>query len=171
MLTSLFQFMWFLLVSFYSLSFLDINNNVVNTQRFQGKKVLLVNIASNSPQIKQLNGLQQLQQQFKDSLVVVVFPSNSFGNEPKNNNELKQFLEQNYNLNFIIASKTDVTGNNKNPIYEWLAKKNYNGYIDATTGADFVKYLIDKDGKFMGMFSSKIQPMDSSIIQTINTTY
>jgi glutathione peroxidase len=171
MLISLFQFIRFVLVSFYSLSFLDINNNVVNTQSFHGKKVLLVNIASNSPKINQLNGLQQLQQQFKDSLVVVAFPSNSFGNEPKNNTELKQFLEQSYNLSFIIAAKTNVAGNNRNPVYEWLANKNSNGDIDANTGVDFVKYLIDKDGKFMGMFSSKIQPMDSSIIQTINTNY
>ncbi len=159
------------LISFYSLSFLDIDNNVVNTQSFSGKKVLLVNIASNSNKINQLNGLQQLQQNFKDSLVIVLFPTNSFGSEPKTNQELKQYLEQNYNLNIIIAAKSNVTGDNKNPIYEWLSNKSYNGDVDALTQADFIKYLIDKDGRFMAMFSSKIQPMDSSIINAINTQY
>ncbi len=171
MINTIIQIIQFALINFYSLSFLDINNNVVNTQSFNGKKVLLVNMASNSPKINQLNGLQQLQQLYHDSLVVVVFPSNSFGNEPKTNQELKQFLDQNYNLNIIVAAKSNVSGINKNPIYDWLSNKNNNGDIDAVTSADFVKYLIDKDGRFLAQFSSKVQPLDASIINAITTTY
>lgn len=170
MLNTLIQLIHLVLISFYSLSFLDINGNVINCQSFTGKKVLLVNIASNSPKINQLNGLLQLQQEFKDSLIVVAFPSNSFGNESKTNEQLKIFLQQNYNLNFIIAAKTSLIGNDKNPVYEWLGNINSNGIMNANTGADFVKYLIGKNGKIIGMFSSKVQPKDSTIVQAINTT-
>jgi glutathione peroxidase len=171
MMSFLISICQFVVLSFYSLSFLDVNSNVVNTQSFAGKKVLIVNIATNSNKVNQLYGLQQLQQKYKDSLVVLAFPSNSFGNEPKTNSQIKQFLDSSYNLNFIVAAKSNVVGSDKNPIYEWLSSKNNNGDIDGNTSADFVKYLIGTDGKFIAMFSSKVQPLDADIQDAITTSY
>ena len=171
MVVILYSLLWHLLTSFYSLSFQNVDGEVVNMNNFQGKKVLIVNIATGSDKIDQLGGLQLLQQQFTDSLVVIVFPSNSFGHETRNNSEIKQFCQSNYNSTFIIASKSSVIGSGIHPVFEWLSKKSENGEMNAPAGADFQKFLIDKDGMLMGVFSSKISPTDSSIIQAVNISY
>jgi glutathione peroxidase len=161
----------YILTSFYALSFQDTDGNTVNMSSFQGKKVLICNIATGSNKAIQLAGLQQLQQQFGDSLAVIVFPSNSFGTESRTNAEIKQYCNTNYNSTFIIASKTNVTGSGTNSIFTWLAHKMQNGQMNAVTGADFLKFLIDKDGTLIGMFSSKVSPTDPEIIEGITTSF
>jgi glutathione peroxidase len=171
MINILFVFFQLILVNFHSLSFQDTDGNTVNMSSFQSKKVLIVNIATGSDKVTQLAQLQQLQQQYADSLVVIVFPSNSYGHENRSNAEIKQFCQANYNASFIIAAKTAVTGNNIHPVFDWLAKKTSNGEMDAPAGNDFVKFLITKDGMLIGVFSSKVSPMDSEIKEAITTSY
>lgn len=161
----------FLLTSFYSLQVQDVNSNTINMGSFQGKKILLVNIASNSSMVNQIGELQQLNEQFGDSLVVIAFPSNSFGNEPKTNAEIKQFCEATYNSTFIIASKGSVSGSGLLPVYDWLSKATDNGDADLLIAGDFQKVLIAKDGSIQGVFSPKVSPLHTSIIQAINTNY
>ena len=138
---------------------------------FQGKKVMLVNIASGSRYSSQLSELQQLQQQYADSLVVIVFPSNSFGNESKTDAAIKDLCENTYHSTFVIAAKSDVTGSGINRVYAWLAHKESNGQMNAIVDNDFEKFIIGKDGMIAGAFSSAVSPLDSSIIQVINTDY
>lgn len=160
-----------ILVSFHSLNFTDVDNQSVSMSNFQGKKVLIVNIATGSEKVNQLTGLQLLQQQFQDSLVIIVFPNNSFGNESRSNSEIKDFCLTNFNTTFFIANKSSVTGTDINPIFSWLADKTQNGEMNAITGGDFQKFLIDKDGMLMGVFSPKINPTDSALIEAINTNF
>ncbi len=161
----------YILTSLYSLSFVDTNGNNISMSTFQGKKILITNMATGSDKVSQLAGLQIMQQQFADSLVVIVFPSNSFGNEPKTDAEIKQFCNNNYQNTFIIASKTNVTGSNVNSIFSWLAHSAENGQVNALTQTDFSKYLIDKDGTIIGIYSSKILPTDVSIVHAITTSF
>lgn len=171
MINIAFSILSFLLTSFYSLQFQDVNGSTINMSSFQGKKVLLVNIASNSSLVSQIGQLQQLKQQFGDSLVVIAFPSNSFGNEPKTNTEIKQFCEATYNSTFIIASKGAVAGTGLLPVYDWLSKTIDNGDADLVIAGDFQKVLIAKDGSIQGTFSPKVSPLHPSIIQAITTNY
>lgn len=171
MISIAFSVISFLLTSFYSLQLQDVNGSTISMNSFQGRKILLVNIASNSPLVSQLGGLQQLKQQYGDSLVVIAFPSNSFGNEPKTNAEIKQFCESAYNSTFIIASKGSVSGSGLLPVYNWLSKSAENGDMDLVIGGDFQKVFIAKDGSIQGTFSSKVSPLHPSIIQAINTNY
>ncbi len=157
--------------SFYSLQFQDVDGASVSMSSFQGKKVLLVNIATGSSRVSQLQGLQQLQQTYGDSLVIIAFPSNSFGTEPRNNAEIKQFCQSNYNTTFRVASKSQVTGAGINSVYDWLSKKAENGDVDITIGGDFQKVLIAKDGTIQGIYSSKMEPTHPEIIQGITTSY
>jgi glutathione peroxidase len=159
------------LVSFHSLSFQDVNGNTINMASFSNKKVMIVNIATGSTKVSQLAQLNQLQQQYADSLVVIVFPSNSFGHEARSNAEIKQFCQATYNSNFIIAAKSNVAGTSINPVFDWLRAKTNNGEMDAPTGADFEKFIITKDGMLVGMFSSKVSPLDAEITETITTVY
>lgn len=163
--------MSYIISSFYMLSFQDIDGNIVNMSNFQGKKVLITNVATNSDRITQLANLQQLQQQFSDSLVVIVFPSNSFGNETRNNAQIKQYCDTSFHNTFMIASKSNVSGPNVNPVFRWLADKTQNGQMDAVIGGDFLKFLIDKDGTLIGIFSSKVRPTDPDIIEGITTSF
>ncbi|MCX6319298.1 MAG: glutathione peroxidase [Bacteroidetes bacterium] len=158
------------LISFYSLSFQNSEGSNINMSSYQGKKVLLVNIATGSDKVSQLAGLKQLQQQYADSLVVIVFPSNSFGHETRTDAEIRQFCQSTYNTNFIIASKSNVTGTGVNPVFAWLADKLKNGEMNAVAGGDFQKFLIDKDGMLVGVFAPKVVPLDSEIIDAITTT-
>lgn len=156
-----------LYTSIYSLSFTDIDGNTVNMSSYQNKKIMLVNIASNSSRVGQLTGLQQLHQQYGDSLVIIAFPSNSFGKEPLGNAEIKAFCQNNYGVTFKIAQKGSVSGLAMQPIYDWLAHTAQNGLTDVNLVKDFEKILIGKDGSIIGIFSPAVAPTDPGIVSAI----
>jgi glutathione peroxidase len=158
------------LINFYSLSFTDINGATINMSSYQGKKIMIVNMATSSNKVNQLIGLQQLKQQYGDSLVVILFPSNSFGNENRTNAQIKQFVQSNVGNGFVIASKSNVTGNSANSVFAWLNSKVNNGDVDAVAGSDFEKYLIGKTGNLIGVYSPKIIPTDATIKTTITSS-
>jgi glutathione peroxidase len=171
MTTALIKFIATYLVSFHSLSFKDVNNVTINISSFMGKKVMLVNIATSSSRVNQLAGLKQLQQQYADSLQIIVFPSNSFGKETRTDVQIKQFVQPLAGNNIIIAAKSDVINSNANAVFKWLASKNKNGDMDAVAGGDYEKFIVGKDGTIYGVFSSKVSPTDPSIIATITSTF
>lgn len=166
---NLFMFLTSLVLytSIYSLSFTDTDGSTVNMSSFQNKKILIVNIATNSPRVGQLTGLQQLKQQYGDSLVIIAFPSNSFGNETRSDAEIKQYCQQNYNVNFFIASKNSVSGLYIQPVYNWLKHTEENGVMDVEIMSDFQKILINNDGNIIGVFAPGVSPTDTSIVSAI----
>ncbi|PZR28664.1 MAG: glutathione peroxidase [Citrobacter freundii] len=155
--------------SIYSFQFTGAAGNTIQMNSFRGKKILLVNIATASNRVGQLTGLQQLQQQYADSLVVIAFPSNSFGHEPRNNAEILQFC-QSYGITFPIAQINPVTGQDAQPIYQWLSDSAQNGSINGVIAGDFHKILIDGNGEILGVFSPALEPMDSLIQNAISGT-
>ena len=158
-----------LFVSFYSLSVPSItNNNTIQFNSFQNKKVLLVNTATASSSANQLQQLQQLYMQHKDSMVIIAFPSNSFGNEPRNNNRLRKYMRDTLGLTFLIAEKSPVKGDNVNAIFEWLRRKVQNDVTNAKAKTDFQKFLIDKQGQLVGIFDSSISPLSTTMQNAIH---
>lgn len=155
------------LTSIYSISEQDISGEAISFSDFAGKKILIVNTATNCPFVGQYGGLEQLYQQYKDSLVVIAFPSNSFGNESASNSSIKSFVQSTYNTHFVLGSKVNVSGTEKANIYEWLTKKSLNGMLEGEVKGDFQKYLVDRNGLLIGVFSSSVQPMDSLIQKAI----
>jgi glutathione peroxidase len=153
--------------SIYSLSFTS-GGDTVNLGAYQGKKMLFVNIASGSPYASQLAGLQQLQQQFGDSLVVIAFPTNSFGNEPLASSQIRQLCQTQYGTTFLIAEKGEVTGASKQPVYNWLSKQSENGVMNQEVMGDFQKYLVDGHGNLIGVFAGVVEPTNAEIITAIN---
>jgi len=153
--------------SIYNHQFTDVDGNNFSMTSCQGKKILLVNIATGDARVNQLAGLQQLHQQYGDSLVIIAFPSNSFGDEPKTNGEIKQFCQINYGASFTIASKNAVSGTGIQSIYSWLAQSSENGVMNGTVGGDFQKFLIDKNGALIGVFAPSVLPGDNSLVQAI----
>jgi glutathione peroxidase len=153
--------------SIYTHSITDVNGNTISLSAYQGKKMLLVNIATGSERVSQLAELQQLHQLHHDSLVIIAFPSNSFGQEQRSNSEIKTFCQANYNTGFIIAAKNSVAGSGLQPVYTWLASAAQNGADDISIVNDFQKILLDKYGDVVGVFAPTVSPTSSSIQNAI----
>jgi len=157
-------------VNLYSLSFNDANYNYVPMNRYSGKKILFVNVASGSPQAYQLAQLQQLYTQHQDSLVVIAFPSNSFGREPKSNAEIATDYNTIYGTSFPIAVKSPVINDSANIIFQWLGSKLQNNVVDFKVDTDFQKVLVDRKGIIIGIFDSSIAPLGTIMQDAIRTS-
>lgn len=153
--------------SIYTLQFQDVDGNTVSMNQYQGKKILIVNIATNSSKVDQLTALQQLHQQYGDSVVVIGFPTNSFGDESRSNADIKQFCQSNYGVNFLLAAKNPVSGAQVQSVYNWLTHSSENGVMGDTVLNNFQKFLINKDGALIGVFGPSISPMSAEIINAI----
>ena len=137
---------------------------------YRGKKILLVNIATGSNRIGQLQELQQLQQQYTSELVVIAFPSNSFGNEPLGDSDIIALCHNQYNTSFPVAAKADVAGSGKQALYQWLGNVGLNGAYALEPKEDFRKYLISSTGEIIGSFAGELSPVSNLIINAITNS-
>jgi glutathione peroxidase len=154
-------------ISFYTLSTGKIEGGNINFSSYAGKKVLIVNTAVNSADTAQYRKLELLYQKYKDSMVLIAIPSNSFGNCPGSNESIKTFIQNRYNVHYILGSKVDVKGTGISALYSWLADINKNGTLNSVVKADFYKYLIDKNGTLIGIFNEKSDPMGIALKRAI----
>ena len=151
---------------FFELSIKSIDNKIINLNKYKGKTVLLVNVASNCGFTKQYSGLQNLFEKYKDKgFIILGVPSNQFGaQEPGSNEEIKNFCETNFNITFPITDKVDVKGDNAHSIYKW-AKENYGN--STIPKWNFHKILINKEGKIQDTFNSFVSPQSDKIKKQI----
>lgn len=163
MLNILFAVTSFLVTSFYSLQITDVNGNTRSMEEFRHKRILLVNIATNSSKVAQLGELQQLQQQWGDSLVIIAFPSNSFGNETRSDEQIRQLCQSAYGSTYVIASKGSVRGAGIQSVYSWLGSSSNNGVMNAVITHDFQKLLIDREGKIVAVFNGAVSPLSTAV--------
>jgi glutathione peroxidase len=154
-------------VDFFTLPVTKNNGTALNLETYRGKKLLLVTLASGSPYNNQLQSLQQLQDLYSDSLVVIGFPTNSYGNEPKDDTAIAAWM-QSKGCSFLIAAKSNVMdGEGQHPVFQWLASKEKNGRVGMPVRGDFNKFLIDKKGMVSGFFMPLMDPMDSLMKKAI----
>ena len=153
--------------SIYTLHFTSSDGSEIDLSAFKGKKLLIVNIATSSPMASQLADLQSLQDQYKDSLVVIAIPSNSFGNESKSDAEIKAFCESNYHTSFLIAQRAEVKGAGIHPLYNWITNQSENGMMQGVILQDFQKYLVDGEGRLIGVFAASVKPTSQTIQDAI----
>jgi glutathione peroxidase len=152
---------------FYDFTITDIDGNNISLRQFQGKKILFVNTATNSSYTNQYASLEQLYQKYKDSLVIIAIPSNSFGNEAGDNAAIKHFIISNYHVHFIIAQKMEVAGSNQTSLYSWLTHIEQNNMMSNTIDGDFYKFLVDGQGRLVGAFVSSVDPMGEDVQSTM----
>lgn len=155
-------------ISIYSLSFQTTKSEKIQFDRYAGKKILIVNVALNSPHVNQMQALQRLQNRYADSLVILAFPSNSFGNDVGNDNMSYARKATEWGLTYVIASKGAVKGPAIQPVYQWLSDSSLNGVTGQQVQGDFHKVLIDSKGQVTGVFSGRLDPEDAIIIDAIN---
>jgi glutathione peroxidase len=157
-----------LVQSFYQLTFERSNGIVQSCQHYEGKKVLLVNIATNGNSVNQIALLQTLYQQYSGTLKIIAFPSNSFGNTPESNVEIDSICRNQYQVTFDIAAKNPVIGDSASTIFAWLQSKTRNGRIAGDAAGDFHKFLLNESGQIVGQFSPTVSPMDTLLLNAIN---
>ncbi len=143
----------------------SIDGGQIDFSKFKGKKIMVVNTASKCGYTPQYELLQKIYSQYKDKLVIIGFPCNQFGGqEPGSNEEIVEFCQKNYGVNFPLADKVDVKGGTQAPIYQWLTQKTKNGVLDATIGWNFNKFLLDESGKMLAYFPSNVKPDSEAIL-------
>lgn len=154
--------------SFYDLSFQTIDGKMIDFSSFKGKKVLIVNTASACGFTHQYAELQELHEKYGDKLVILAFPCNQFGGqEPGTNSDINSFCQKNYGVSFQIFEKSDVKGADQNPIFNWLTKKELNGWNEEEPSWNFCKYLVNENGELIRFFSSRVKPMSDEILNLL----
>ena len=151
------------MASFHDFSLTDIDGDAMPLRRFEGKAVLVVNVASRCGLTPQYEGLEQVWREGRDmGLVVLGVPCNQFAHqEPGSEAEIKQFCALNYDVSFPLASKVDVNGAKRHPLYAWLAGPGarYPGDIQW----NFEKFLIGRDGEVRARFAPDTKPQDAGL--------
>jgi glutathione peroxidase len=156
--------------NFHQFKVKTIDGKELNLSDFKGKKVLVVNVASQCGYTPQYKQLQELYERKKDKgFEIIAFPSNDFGGqEPGTNQEIKNFCERNYGVTFTVCEKIAVIGQNQHPLYKWLTTKQENGWNDQAPTWNFCKYLIDENGNLVKYYSSAVSPLDDVILKELN---
>jgi glutathione peroxidase len=146
--------------NFYSLKATLNNDEEITFEKYMGKKMLIVNLASQcgfTPQYKELEALHLR----NVNIVILGFPANNFGaQEPGTDMQIAEFCKLNFGVTFPLFKKNDVIGNTKQPVYKWLTDKNKNGWNDLEPQWNFYKYLIDEKGNLSKVFSSSVSPLE-----------
>jgi glutathione peroxidase len=150
--------------SIHSFQVESLEGGTINLSDFKGKKILIVNTASECGYTPQYKELQQLYDAYREKLVVIGFPCNDFGQqEPGDNAAIKSFCTKNYGVTFPLAAKTTVKGSSIAPIYAFLTRKVNNGVMDAEINWNFNKFLLDENGLLLQKFGSSVKPMSQEI--------
>ncbi len=150
---------------FYDFSIESITGEIINFNDYKNKVILVVNTASFCGFTKQYDELQELWDLYKEKgLVVLGVPSNSFNQEKKKDEDVKEFCEVNFNINFPLTTITEVKGENAHELFKW-AKENHGK--SAEPKWNFHKILINKEGKVQNTFASFTKPMSKKIIKAI----
>lgn len=150
---------------FYKLEAKTIDGKVFKFEDLQGKRVMIVNVASECGLTPQYEDLQKLYEKYGgDDFVILGFPANNFmKQEPGTNAEIKKFCTSKFNVTFQMMQKISVKDDDIHPVYKWLTRKEYNGRNDYRMKWNFQKFFINEEGKHVGMASPRIKPMRDEI--------
>lgn len=149
----------------------DIEGNNFDFATLKGKKVMIVNTASECGLTPQYAQLQELYATFKDkNFVIIGFPANNFGlQEPGSNATIATFCSKNYGVTFPMMEKISVKGDNMSELYQFLTQKSKNGLEDNEVKWNFQKYLINSDGFLEKVMAPTTSPTDIEIINWVKS--
>lgn len=141
-----------------------LDGKTIDFSKFKGKKILIVNTASECGFTPQYEDLEKLYETYKDKLVIVGFPANNFGGqEPGTNEEIGAFCKKNYGVTFPMAAKVSVKGKDIAPIFKFLTDKKLNGVKNTIILWNFTKFLLNEKGELVDTFISTTKPNSDSI--------
>jgi glutathione peroxidase len=155
--------------SFYDLSVQLNNGTNFNFEQLKGKKVLLVNTASDCGYTAQYGDLEKLFEQNKDKLMVIGFPANDFKEQEKGSDkEIAEFCKINFGVTFPLAMKGSVKkGNDQQKVFQWLTDRTKNGWNLKQPSWNFSKYLVNEKGSLTNYFDPAISPLSGEIKKAV----
>ena len=144
----------------YDIHIKDSSSKEVSMSKFEGKTLLIVNVASKCGLTPQYKGLQSLYEEYKDrNFIVLGFPCNQFGGqEPGTNSEINNFCEINYSITFPIFSKIKVNGPDSHPLFKLLKTDKPGIFRTESIKWNFTKFLVSSSGKIIDRFSPQVKP-------------
>lgn len=156
-------------VAFHSLKATLNNGSVYDFSQLKGKKVLLVNTASDCGYTNQFDDLQQLYEKFENKLVILGFPANDFKEQERGtDDEIAQFCKVNFGVTFPLMKKSTVKKDPvQNEIFKWLTDSTKNGWNKKAPSWNFSKYLVNEEGILTYYFDPSVSPMSEQIIKEI----
>lgn len=171
--------------SIYDFKVPGLDGTDIDFSQFKGKKLMIVNTASQCGNTPQYKDLEALYEKYKDKLVIVGFPANNFGQqEPGSNTEIKEFCTKNYGVTFPMAEKISVRGDDIHPLFKWLVdqSKEMAKAVTGQTSKDyawknflrdpviwnFTKFLLDEKGNLIAVFHHKVNPMSEEVLKYLN---
>ena len=157
-------------VPFYELKDTAINGQPMDFDKLKGKKVMIVNTASNCGYTGQYEELEKLYKEYSDKLVVIGFPANDFKEQEKGTDEeIEQFCKINFGVTFPLVKKSTVIKSDlQNSVFNWLTDPAKNGWNDKQPEWNFSKYLVDEKGRLTNYFAPGLSPLDAEVINAIN---
>ena len=145
----------------------DLSGDTFDFSTLKGKKILVVNTASECGLTPQYEQLQAIYEKYKDkNFVIVGFPANNFGAQGTNH-QIATFCQQNYGVSFPMMAKISVKGGDMHPVYQFLTQKAKNGLQDSEVEWNFQKYLINENGELAKVVSPRTLPTDAEIVNWI----
>ena len=154
--------------SIYDFRMNSITGEEIDFKQYKGKKLLIVNTASECGFTPQYEDLQKLHELHGEQILILGFPANNFGGqEPGSDIEIASFCKENYAVTFQMFSKISVEGSEMAPLYKWLTDKSKNGWNEEAPNWNFCKYFINEKGELMKFYASAINPMSEELLKDI----
>ncbi|MFI5368245.1 MAG: glutathione peroxidase [Spirochaetia bacterium] len=155
--------------SILDFSMKDINGVETPIRKFEGKVLLVVNVASKCGFTPQYKSLQTLYELYKDKgLEILGFPANDFlRQEPGTDAEIREFCSTTYSVTFPLFAKISVKGKDIHPLYKFLTAPATNPKFPGKIGWNFAKFLVDRTGSVIGRFEPKVDPLDAQVKSAI----
>jgi glutathione peroxidase len=153
----------------YDVSVKNADGESLFLKQYQGKVLLIVNVASKCGFTPQYEGLEALYREFKDQgLVILGFPSNNFmGQEPGTNEDIQSFCQTTYGVTFPVLAKVSVSGKDSHPLFQYLTAAPGKPELAGRVTWNFNKFLVGSDGQLINRFGSKVKPDDSTLRSAI----
>lgn len=156
--------------NFYDLAAVLNNGDTLSFSQLKGKKILLVNTASDCGYTAQYADLEKLYQREKGKLIILGFPSNDFKEQEKaGNREIARFCSINYGVSFPLLKKSRVLkGPDQHPVFRWLSDSTLNGWNSQEPVWNFSKYLVSEKGVLLGYYGPAVSPMGTALLQAVD---
>jgi glutathione peroxidase len=146
----------------------SLEGSSIDFSDFKGKKIMLVNVASECGLTPQYQQLQELYENHSDKVVIVGCPANNFGaQEPDSNEQIKEFCTVRYGVSFPMTAKISVKGEDMHELYQFVTKKDLNGFEDSEVKWNFQKYIFNEEGKLIKVIAPTVSPIDEEVLMSL----
>ena len=146
----------------------NLKGETINFADFAGKRLLVVNVASECGLTPQYAQLVEMNQSFGDQIQIIGCPANNFGaQEPGSDKEIHTFCSTTYGVDFPVTTKISVKGDDMHPLYQFLTQKDQNGVLDTEVTWNFQKFVLDEEGRLVSFFAPTVEPADETILKAL----